>query len=366
VNEACELYGQAGRQNLIVRKVYGADGLRYLRCRCCGREFSERKRTALWNTKVRETKAIAVAEHLAEGNSAKSIARLVKVDASVVRRLNGAVRQHGRAFHDARVHDVQVKALHGDERHGFTGDKGTPVWEAELLDPASKFVLSHVQGRRDETLIRRLLQDGAQRLHNRHDLVLFTDGEPSYATLFPALFGRPYHPVRRGERGRYPQVRYRIPRTLAHVQVVKHHAGRRLTHIEIRYAHGSQKRVRQALEQLGYRTPNTSAIERRNGTARRMSAYQARKSLAFARRPDTKLGLGWWGVTVYNWCRSNRALRQPIPDAQGKKSSFNAHLPWPLDSPIAFFPSLNSFSLRSTLDRSEIISHDYPSVSVSK
>ena len=170
VNEACELYGQAGRQNLIVRKVYGADGLRYLRCRCCGREFSERKRTALWNTKVRETKAIAVAEHLAEGNSVKSTARLVKVDASVVRRLNGAVRQHGRAFHDARVHDVQVKALHGDERHGFTGAKGTPAWEAELLDPASKFVLSHVQGRRDETLIRRLLQDGAQRLHNRHDL----------------------------------------------------------------------------------------------------------------------------------------------------------------------------------------------------
>jgi hypothetical protein len=125
VNEVCELYGQAGRQNLIVRKVYGADGLRYLRCRCCGRECSERKRTALWNTKVRETKAIAVAEHLAEGNSVKSIVRLVKVDASVVRRLNGAVSQHGRAFHDVRVHDV-----------------------------------------------------------------LFTDGEPSYAALFPALCRR--------------------------------------------------------------------------------------------------------------------------------------------------------------------------------
>jgi hypothetical protein len=43
VNERCELYGQAGQQNLTVRKVYGADQIRYLRCRLCRAEFSERK-----------------------------------------------------------------------------------------------------------------------------------------------------------------------------------------------------------------------------------------------------------------------------------------------------------------------------------
>jgi hypothetical protein len=68
VNEACELYGQVGQDNLTVRKTYGKDGIRYLRCGCCGREFSERKNTALWNTKVTEEKAVSVAEHLAEGS----------------------------------------------------------------------------------------------------------------------------------------------------------------------------------------------------------------------------------------------------------------------------------------------------------
>ena len=63
----CELYGQPDRNNLTVRKVYGADQLRYLRCSHCGREFSERKGTALWNTKVREVQAVAVAAHLSEG-----------------------------------------------------------------------------------------------------------------------------------------------------------------------------------------------------------------------------------------------------------------------------------------------------------
>jgi IS1 family transposase len=60
---------------------------------------------------------------------------------------------------------------------------------------------------------------------------------------------------------------------------------------QIRYMHGSHKLVDQALCQLGYTKPNTSAIERLNGTARRMSAHQVRRSLAFSRRPDTKIAL---------------------------------------------------------------------------
>jgi hypothetical protein len=54
-----------------VRKLYGKDRIRYLSCRSCAREFSERKRTALFNTKIEESKAISVAEHLAEGVSTK-------------------------------------------------------------------------------------------------------------------------------------------------------------------------------------------------------------------------------------------------------------------------------------------------------
>ncbi len=327
VNEGCESYGHKGQNNLTIRKIYGKDGILYLRCRCCGKEFSERKTTALWNTKVSEDKAIAVAEHLGEGCSLKATARLVKVNASVVRRLNGKLGEHGAAFHDERVRHLAIEALEGDERHGYAHDKGQPIWEAELIDPVSKFVVSHVQGKRDAALIRRLLEDGANRLANRQRLVLFTDGEASYASLFPEIFGQACRPPRNGSRGRLPDVHYRIPRTLAHVQIVKHREGSRVVQVDIRYTHGSQKRVHQMLDELGYSVPNTSAIERRNGTARRMSAHQVRKSLAFSRRTETKLALGWWGVTVYNWCRSHRSLRRPLPLPLGKKSSNPKRLP---------------------------------------
>lgn len=336
VNERCERYGQAGQDNLVVRKVYGADRIRYLRCRICQAEFSERKNTALWNTKVSEAKAVSVGEHLAEGCSLKGTARLVQVDASTVRRLNQRLGAHAEAFHDERVQGIEVDALEADERHGYAGEKGAPAWEAELIDPASKFVLSHVQGRRNEELIRRLLTDGARRLANRHDLVLLTDGDASYATLFPAIFGQPYRPSRSGDRGRLPNLRFRIPRRLAHAQIIKHRQGRRVVNIEVRYTHGSQKRVNQALDNLGYTTPNTSAVERRNGTARRMNAHQVRRSLAFSRRPDTKVALGWWSVTVYNWCRPHRSLRQEMAAPVGKKSTSNGRLPWLWDWPIVF------------------------------
>ena len=325
----CKLYGQPGQGNLIVRKVYGKhDQIRFLRCRECQAEFSERKNTALWNCKIPEEKAISVMEHLSESNSIKGTARLVRVDPSTVRRLNKRAGQHGEQYHDEKVQAVAVENLQGDERHGFVAQKSQPAWEAELLDPQSKFVLAHVQGRRNEELIRLLLQDGANRLADRHRVALFTDGDASYATLFPEIFGCPYRPARKGNLGRRPNLRYRIPRSAAHVQIIKHRQNGRLRSIEIRYTHGSQKRIDRAIQELGYQVPNTAAIERRNGTARSMSKAQVRKTLAFAKREDQKTALGWWTVTVYNWCRPHRSLRRLFPEPLGKKSISSVLQQW--------------------------------------
>jgi IS1 family transposase/transposase-like protein len=329
VNLDCDLYGQEGGHNLRIRKVYGRDHIRYLRCRCCQQEFSERKNTALWNSKIPEEKAVSVAEHLADGCGIKSTVRLVKVDPSTVRRLNGKAGKHGQQYHEQEVREVAVTELQADERYGFAGSKGQPAWEAELIDPASKFIVAHVQGPRDESLIRRLLADGAARLQNRQEVALFTDGLAAYRTLFPEIFGNAYYPPRQGTRGPHPQARFRIPRTAAHAQIIKHQRGYRLQAVEIRYTHGSKKRIEQALERLGYHVPNTSAIERRNGTARLMSAAQVRKTLAFAGKESTKAAMGWWGLTVYNWCRPHRSLKQLLSAPVGKKSLNRGHRLWP-------------------------------------
>jgi len=38
LNPECKQYGQRGQHNLTIRKIYGADRIRYLRCRSCGEE----------------------------------------------------------------------------------------------------------------------------------------------------------------------------------------------------------------------------------------------------------------------------------------------------------------------------------------
>ena len=318
-NHECKDYGKPGLGNLTVRKVYGKDQIRYLRCRHCATEFSERRNTPLWNCKLPEHKAIAVAEQLAEGTSAQGTSRIVKVSPETVRRLSRQLGRHGKRFHDQRVTGLGVTALQADERWGYAGSKTQPCWEAEVIDPASRLVVAREQGARNEVLIRRLLEDACSRVSYPQGIVLFSDGEPSYKSVFPTVFGAPYRPARQGKRGRFPNQKHRVARRQAHVQVLKRRQGRRVVEVEVRYAHGSQRRVHRELLRLGYNTPNTSAIERRNGTARRMDAGSVRKSLAFARTTRTKEARGWWGVAVYNWARENRALQQRLPAPQGRR-----------------------------------------------
>ena len=194
VNAKCDLYGQSGQANLTVRKVYGKDQIRYLRCRCCGEEFSERKNTALWNTKIPEDRAIEVSRQLAEGTSLKGTARLTHTHRSTVRRLSRKCGEHAEIFHHHQAQDLEISVLEMDERHGYVGSKDTQYWDGVAIDAASKFVVQVEVGPRDQQLIEQLMSRSAQRLAHPQDVVLMTDGEACYRTLFPVIFGVPYLP----------------------------------------------------------------------------------------------------------------------------------------------------------------------------
>lgn len=194
VNTACDAYGQAGQENLTVRKVYGRDRIRYLRCQCCGEEFSERKHTALWNTKIPEARAIEVGRQLAEGTSFKGTARLTLTHKDTVRRLSRQFGSHAERFHEYQAQSLDVDVLEMDERHGYAETKAQPCWDAVAIDATSKFILQVEVGPRDEALFERLMRQSARRLAHPQDLVLMTDGEACYRILFPRIFGVPYVP----------------------------------------------------------------------------------------------------------------------------------------------------------------------------
>ncbi|MCA3763076.1 MAG: IS1 transposase, partial [Cutibacterium sp.] len=215
-------------------------------------------------------------------------------------------------FHDERVRELESTSVEMDERWGYVSSKKEPYWEATAIDPESRLLISFVTGERDASLIKELMDSTKQRLKNPRDLLVMSDGHKSYESLFPSIFGEPYRPARKGERGRFPKLRHRIPRTLAHLQLIKRRQGGRVVEVISQAAHGSWKRVNSELEKLGYEKPNLSAIERQNGTSRRMNAYLVRKSLAFARKEESREALGWFSTVVYNFCRPQRGLRRPL------------------------------------------------------
>lgn len=305
--------------NLLVRKVYGKDQIRFLRCSACSREFSERRNTALFGTKIAEEKAISVAEHLSEGVSTKGTSRLVGVSPEAIRRLRSNLGDHGRDLHDEYVRDVEATAVQMDERYGYVKSKGQPFWEATAIEPESRLLIGFVGGRRDEKLIKELMSSSRDRLKDPTDLVLMTDGQRSYESLFASVFGKPYRPPRQGDRGRFPNLRHRINRGLAHLQVIKHRRRGKIVEVVPRVAHGSYRRVSRELEKLGYNSPKLSAVERQNATARKMNAYMVRKSLAFGRTEEGREALGWFSTAVYNFCRFQRALRQPLSVPEGRR-----------------------------------------------
>ena len=116
VNPECQQFRLAGQDNLTVRKVYGQDRIRLLRCRTCGEEFSEWRGTALFNTKVAEERAEFLINHVDEGCGVRATARLVHVAKDPVARWLRRAGRHAEWFHDQRVRDVTPRAA----RHNGT------------------------------------------------------------------------------------------------------------------------------------------------------------------------------------------------------------------------------------------------------
>lgn len=135
VNEECQLFNQPAAGNLTVRKVYGQDRIRLLRCDSCKEEFSERRGTALFNTKIPEAKAQSVIEHLEEGCGIRPTSRLVKVGKDTVARLLKVAGRHAKKFHDHKVQGLSPAALEFDEQWSFVKkSRGAAVLKSPKLE----------------------------------------------------------------------------------------------------------------------------------------------------------------------------------------------------------------------------------------
>lgn len=103
-NIDCSDYGKRDAGNLGLHGWRGKNkDIRLLCCHRCKTRFSERKGTALYYSRLPEEKAVAVLEHVREGNGVRATSRLVGVHMGTVSRLTRVAGEHARNTHDELV-----------------------------------------------------------------------------------------------------------------------------------------------------------------------------------------------------------------------------------------------------------------------
>jgi transposase-like protein len=102
-NPDCPDYGLRGQGSLRVCFRYGKHRRRMLACRTCQGRFSERKGTALFDTRLPHERALDVLQHLQDGCGVRQTARLTGVDKDTVVRYALKAGHHARQTHDELV-----------------------------------------------------------------------------------------------------------------------------------------------------------------------------------------------------------------------------------------------------------------------
>jgi hypothetical protein len=322
INAACKHFAQIGKQNLKARKTYGKDRVRYLRCTSSGEEFSERKATALFYSKITESKAASIIEHLDSGCRVVATTSLCRVAKETVSRLVRLAGRTSRSLHDNLVRDVKAKALQFDEKWSYTTKKQKRVsasdqqdqvgdhWDLNCIDPQTKLLLTIIPGKRTAEMIRQAVKDAASRLAvGCSKPAIFTDGEPAYIDAILSAFGHRYRVAHSGRRGRPHSAILRVAHDLIYAQVIKHRQQGQVKSVEIRPIFGKNK-LQTIVGELGWAKANRSAIERFNLTERMRNCRKAGKTLCFSRRTRYHDWMSLISAVGYNFHHVHRSLRQ--------------------------------------------------------
>src|SRR5918996_2277934 len=325
VNADCQHYGRPSQGTLTLRKVYGKESIRLLRCKGCHEEFSERRHTALFNTKVSEAKAESIIDPLDEGCSVRATSRLTKAAKVTVARWLKTSGRHAQRFHHQEVHDLRPRAIQFDEQWSFVKKKqkncspeevhqAGDFWDHTAIAPDSKLIVSLVVGKRTQEQTQALVSDTQSRLRKGHLPALFSDGYEGYEPSILEAFGRRYAASKTGSVGRPRRDILRWPQGLAYGQVIKSAKEQTSDGIHLRVIRRKSKLLH-TLSLLGYEKINTSSVERQNGTSRLHNQRKVRKTLGFSKSHWYHGWMSWLSVVQYNFCRTHGSLR--IKDERG-------------------------------------------------
>jgi transposase-like protein len=120
----CSNQGKVGTDNQIIGAgCYGKDQIQLLKCKVCGRTFSKRRGTPLFNLKASEETFYDVIACLVEGNGIRATARIKKVDKDTVAAWLDKASQHVEAVSRYLMVNLHFEEAQLDEFWSFVKKK---------------------------------------------------------------------------------------------------------------------------------------------------------------------------------------------------------------------------------------------------
>ncbi len=127
VNSQCPDALKRAEGNLrFVRWTGKQKDIRFIRCRTCGAEFSERKGTPCFHAILPRQEIDRIVHHLMEGDGIRKTGRLTQHKTETVARYLKKTGMHAKAFHDQKAQHLDVPEVQLDEKWSFVGKKTGP------------------------------------------------------------------------------------------------------------------------------------------------------------------------------------------------------------------------------------------------
>jgi len=174
-----------------------------------------------------------------------------------------------------------------------------------------------VPGKRTGENTAKLVADFAERTGGTPPALVTSDEYAPYATALATQYGQLITPPRTGKPGR-PAHPYNVPSPdLVYATVHKTREKGRVVEVTRKLVYGNTYQLEAALAASTVsKTVNTSFIERYNGTDRHFNARKVRDTYAFSKDRVVHEAASWIGITVYNFCRPQRALAPRGPERE--------------------------------------------------
>ena len=265
-NIKCQLYGQSGRDNIILHSFFRLKRgkRRRYRCKTCGHTFCSTTGTVYHRIHKSRNIFDEVCSLSVNGVSKSTIARVKRLSWNTVSRWLECAAQAAKQFSKLRLRGFALQELQLDEIRTFLDRKKRPIWIITVIEVWSRLWPSCVLGRRSYRNIRRLLRDLLGKSELAVPILITTDGFAPYEWVIRRMFGP----------------------TCIYGQVIKARRKNRVVAIDRKLLIGSPKQLEEALyKSEDSDSLNTSFVERHNLTIRQGSSYLHRRSAAHARWP---------------------------------------------------------------------------------